>query len=127
MAMQHITAYKLLGFLVSNLNQLGCKATVIPRHLYFWNVQLGLYSPPVKIDYILENKQRSNLYYVAFSQSSATFYITTSQRPKYNSKIKLMIALAPVGFNGQLKNHIMRLISTIQLRFTISLTAEHAN
>jgi lysosomal acid lipase/cholesteryl ester hydrolase len=59
---------------------------------------MGVYDLPAVIDYILRHTGQKNLYYVGHSMGSTMFYVLMSSKPEYNTKIRHMVALAPVAF-----------------------------
>lgn len=50
------------------------------------------------IDYILKITGQKSLYYIGHSMGTTAFYVMTSVRPEYNSKVKAMAAMAPVVY-----------------------------
>ncbi|CAG9840502.1 unnamed protein product, partial [Diabrotica balteata] len=69
-----------------------------PNEKQFWNFsfhEIGVYDIPAVIDYILNVTHQSSLYYVGHSQGCTTVFVMGSERPEYNEKIKLAVALAP--------------------------------
>ncbi|XP_047996327.1 lipase 1-like [Leguminivora glycinivorella] len=71
------------------------------KHLDFWNFsfhEIGVYDLPAMIDYILQHTGEKKLQTIGHSQGTTTHYVLLSQRPEYNKKIELFIALAPVAF-----------------------------
>ena len=60
--------------------------------------EMGRYDVPAVIDHILHVTQQPALYYVGFSWGNQIFFISMSLKPEYNSKIRLMVALAPAVF-----------------------------
>jgi lysosomal acid lipase/cholesteryl ester hydrolase len=70
--------------------------------------EIGVYDLPAKIDYILETTEQEKVFYVGHSQGTTDFFVMGSERPEYNDKIALMIALAPIAFMGELPNPIIR-------------------
>jgi pimeloyl-ACP methyl ester carboxylesterase len=65
--------------------------------LYSWH-EMGVYDLPATIDYILHYTDQTDLYYVGHSMGTTMFYVLMSLKPEYNTKIRHMIALAPVAF-----------------------------
>ncbi|KAL1480798.1 hypothetical protein MTO96_050744 [Rhipicephalus appendiculatus] len=66
----------------------------------YWNFgldEVGLYDIPALVDYVLAWTGWSELFYVGFSQGNAAAWITLSEMPEYNAKIRLLLALAPIG------------------------------
>ncbi|ODM97066.1 Lipase 3 [Orchesella cincta] len=77
----------------------------------FWGYsfhEMGIYDLPANFDYILGLTGTDGLYYVGHSMGTTMFWICMSERPEYNSKIKLMSALAPIA-------HTEHMISPIRL------------
>lgn len=63
------------------------------------------------IDYILVVTGEKKLQYIGHSQGTTAFFVMSSERPEYNSKIQLMHALAPVAFMANVISPPVRLIS----------------
>lgn len=79
------------------------------RHKYFdpdsnpafWQFsfhEMGYYDLPAIIDAILEETNASNLTAIGHSQGNTMFYVLGSTRKEYNSKVNMLIALAPVAY-----------------------------
>lgn len=67
----------------------------------FWDFSfhnIGYYDIPATIDYILETTGQEKIFYIGHSQGTTAFFAMTSERPEYNEKVRLMVALAPVVF-----------------------------
>jgi len=47
------------------------------------------------IDFILKTTGRQQLHYVGYSMGTSLFFAMMSERPDYNEKISLMVALSP--------------------------------
>jgi pimeloyl-ACP methyl ester carboxylesterase len=60
--------------------------------------EMGIYDLPAMIDYVLNRTGQRNLRYVGFSMGTTMFFVLTSMKPEYNTRIQLMVALAPVTF-----------------------------
>ncbi|XP_025261798.1 lipase 3 isoform X2 [Camponotus floridanus] len=83
-----------------------------PTDRAFWNFsyhELGIYDLPAMIDYVLEMTGYEKIFYVGHSEGTTQFWVTASEKPEYNSKITLMIALAPAAFSGNLRGPITKL------------------
>ncbi|XP_055389231.1 lipase 3-like [Condylostylus longicornis] len=79
----------------------------------FWDFswhEMGIYDLPAMIDFILKVTRFKSLHYVGHSQGTTTFFVMASTRPKYNSKITSMHALAPVAYIGNLVSPILRIL-----------------
>ncbi|KOC69317.1 Lipase 3, partial [Habropoda laboriosa] len=86
--------------------------SILPTDRHFWNFsyhELGIYDLPAMIDYILDQTNCEQLFYIGHSQGSTQFWVTMTQRPNYNAKVKLMIGLAPVAFTGNIRGPITKL------------------
>ncbi|XP_061383984.1 lipase 1-like [Danaus plexippus] len=67
----------------------------------FWNFsfhELGYFDLPAFIDTVLNVTKATRLAAVGHSQGNTVFYVLGSTRPEYNSKVSIMIALAPICF-----------------------------
>ncbi|XP_076230782.1 gastric triacylglycerol lipase [Calliopsis andreniformis] len=81
-------------------------------HRKFWNFsyhELGVYDLPASIDYILAQTKYDKLFYIGHSQGTTQFWVMMSERPSYNSKISLMIALAPVAYTSHMRGLVTKL------------------
>ncbi|XP_072399743.1 lipase 3-like [Diabrotica undecimpunctata] len=86
----------------------------------FWDFsfhEIGMYDIPAVIDYILNATHQTSLYYVGHSQGCTTLFVMGSERPEYNNKIKLAIALAPAAVYKNFKQPwILWLLHNIPLK-----------
>ncbi|XP_045768703.1 lipase 1-like [Maniola jurtina] len=67
----------------------------------FWRYsfhEIGYYDLPAIIDTILKTTKAESLTYIGHSQGTTASYVLGSQRKEYNSKINVMISLAPVAY-----------------------------
>ncbi|VEN63335.1 unnamed protein product, partial [Callosobruchus maculatus] len=67
----------------------------------FWDFsyhELGYYDSPACVDYILDRTKAKTLSYIGHSQGTTQYFVMASTRPEYNSKVSIMVALAPVAF-----------------------------
>lgn len=60
------------------------------------------------IDHILKTTEQKQLFYVGHSQGTTVFFVMCSERPEYNQKIKLMVALAPVAYIRHVKSPLIK-------------------
>lgn len=67
---------------------------------------------PTMIDYILDTTGFEQLHYVGHSQGTTAFFVMASERPEYNDKIKMMHALAPIAFMGNIKGALPKTMAT---------------
>ncbi|XP_026324990.1 lipase 3-like [Hyposmocoma kahamanoa] len=79
---------------------------------FSWN-EIGRIDLPAMIDYILCVTNQPTLKYVGFSQGTTSFFVMASERPDYNDKISLMVALSPVVWMTHVKSPLLRLIAPI--------------
>ncbi len=61
---------------------------------------MGKYDIPASINYVLSVTGESSLSYVGHSMGCAVFFIAMTYHPELNSKIDVMVALAPATANG---------------------------
>ncbi|XP_047986194.1 lipase 3-like [Leguminivora glycinivorella] len=90
------------------------------RHQYlkqssakYWDIswhEIGYYDLPAMIDYTLNKTGQMKLRYIGYSQGSTCFLVMASERPAYNAKVSLMIALAPIGFLYNVKSPFARML-----------------
>lgn len=93
-----------------------------PKKKDFWDFswhQIGYYDLPAMIDYILGATGQSSLNYVGHSQGTTSFFIMTSLRPEYNSKIRAMHALAPVAFMSNMANPFFQVIAPLLSKVSV--------
>lgn len=77
--------------------------------MYFSYHELGIYDLPAMIDYILCATRYEKIFYVGHSEGTTQFWVTASEKPEYNSKIILMIGLAPAAFSGNIRGPVKKL------------------
>ncbi|XP_052747894.1 lipase 1-like [Galleria mellonella] len=80
----------------------------------FWKFswhEIGYYDLPAMIDYSLNVTNRRSLYYIGHSQGTTSFFVMGSERPEYNEKVTLMIALAPSAYLSHTKSRLMRVLA----------------
>lgn len=86
---------------------------------YSWH-QMGLYDLPEMIDYVLEYTGEESMFYIGHSQGTTDFYVMTSQKPEYNSKIRAMFSLAPIAYMNHLTSPLLRIMAlfdgTVEVR-----------
>ena len=73
-----------------------------------WN-EMGMYDLPANFDYVKEVTGKPDLYYIGHSMGTTMFFVCMATRPEYNSRIRLMNALAPVAYT----EHMISPISLI--------------
>nr|CAD7577877.1 unnamed protein product [Timema californicum] len=69
--------------------------------------EMGVHDTPAVIDYILGRALSTELYYIGHSLGASLFFIMTSEKPEYNSKVRAMIGLAPGAFLGNARSPIV--------------------
>jgi lysosomal acid lipase/cholesteryl ester hydrolase len=70
---------------------------------------MGVYDLPAVIDYVLARTKQQDMYYIGHSMGTTMFFVLTSLKPEYNTKIRLMVAFAPVVFMSDVKSDISKL------------------
>ena len=100
-------------------NARGCKHSrrhvrLKPSDAQFWDFswhEIGLYDLPAMIDFVLRKRNMKYLKYVGHSQGTTAFFVMVSEKPEYNAKISVMIALSPVAYMSKVRSPIVRLLS----------------
>ncbi|XP_060063494.1 gastric triacylglycerol lipase-like [Ylistrum balloti] len=67
---------------------------------------------PAVVDYIRGVTNVSRLYYIGHSQGTTTMFAQLSQDPEFAKKIKLFVALAPIGKLGHIKG-MLKLVADL--------------
>ncbi|XP_013198804.2 lipase 3 [Amyelois transitella] len=83
-----------------------------PSDAEFWDFswhEIGYYDLPAMIDYVLNYTSQKSLKYVGHSQGTTSFFVMSSERPEYNDKVGLMVALSPVAYMSHAKSPFIRL------------------
>lgn len=71
----------------------------------FWNFgpfEYGYYDVAAMLNYILKTTSREKLHYIGHSMGTMAFFMLTSERPEFNSKIMSANILAPQMFAGDI-------------------------
>ncbi|KAL3309628.1 hypothetical protein Ciccas_011824, partial [Cichlidogyrus casuarinus] len=79
------------------------------KTLNFWEFswdEMVYYDLPAMIDYILNRTAVEQIYYVGHSQGTEIFFAHMNQFPESQSRIKAMVALAPVAYLGNVESPI---------------------
>jgi predicted alpha/beta hydrolase len=71
--------------------------------------ELGIYDLPAMIDYISQTTGHERIFYVGHSEGTTQFWVMASEKPEYNSRIILMIGLAPAAFSGNIRGPVKKL------------------
>lgn len=69
----------------------------------FWDFSFeesALHDYPASIDYILNQTQAEQIYFIGYSMGTTQYLILLSERPEYNDKIKMGFLLGPTAFGG---------------------------
>lgn len=75
----------------------------------FWRFswdEMGRYDMPAVIDYILNTTNSRQICYVGHSMGTTMFWVMMHYHPKYNDKIRVMQALAPIAKVSHMKSPI---------------------
>ncbi|XP_025837274.1 lipase 3-like [Agrilus planipennis] len=84
----------------------------------FWDFswhEIGFYDLPAMIDYTLETTNNEKLFYVGHSQGTTAFYVMTSIKPEYNTKIRAQFSMAPVAYMNHIFSPFVRIFSFIRI------------
>lgn len=82
----------------------------------YWNFschEIGYYDLPAMIDHVVKVSDSEKVFYVGYSQGTTVYFIMTSTRPEYNSKIALMIAITPANLWKRLRNPLLRIVQSL--------------
>lgn len=71
--------------------------------------ELGIYDLPAMVDHVLQTTGHDRIFYGGHSEGTTQFLVMTSEKPEYNSKIALMIGLAPAAFMGNIRGPVRAL------------------
>ncbi|KAJ4436515.1 hypothetical protein ANN_16546 [Periplaneta americana] len=85
-----------------------------PNDKEFWNYswhEMGVYDVPAMVDHALNVSRQRSLYYIGHSMGGTDFYVYASTYPAYNSKIRLMVGLAPASYSYNTSNPLFRISS----------------
>ncbi|CAH1107270.1 unnamed protein product [Psylliodes chrysocephalus] len=88
--------------------------TLSPKQKEFWQFswhEIGVYDIPAVIDHILNITNETRINYIGHSQGCTSAFVMGSERPEYNDKIKLMIALSPAAFYKHMKHDMLKMAS----------------
>ncbi|KAL0869543.1 hypothetical protein ABMA27_005810 [Loxostege sticticalis] len=80
----------------------------------FWDFswhEIGCYDLPAMIDYALNTTEQTSLKYIGHSQGTTSFFVMASEKPEYNEKISLMVALSPVAFMTHVTAPFIKLLA----------------
>lgn len=75
--------------------------------------EIGVIDIPGMIDYVLLTTGQKQLFYIGHSQGTTAFFVMCSERPEYNAKIKMMHALAPVGYMNHAVSPVLRAVELV--------------
>ncbi|XP_057375196.1 lipase 3-like [Daphnia carinata] len=87
-----------------------------PSQEAFWNFswdEMGKYDIPAVIQFILARNGRPEmkLIYIGYSMGASMFFVAMVAHPELNSKIELMIALAPAASLANIASPVLRAIA----------------
>nr|CAH0101930.1 unnamed protein product [Daphnia galeata] len=88
--------------------------TLNPKQAQFWKFswdEIGNYDIPSIINYILKETGQSKLSYIGHSLGCGVFFIAMVKHPELNSKIDIMIALAPLSSFAHFTTPLFRILT----------------
>jgi len=80
----------------------------------FWNFstqEIGCHDLPNSIDHVLKISGYAKLIHLGYSQGTIAFYTMMSEKPQYNSKVKLHISFSPAPFLCHIKHAFIKLLA----------------
>lgn len=75
---------------------------------------------PAFIDYILHVTKQEKLFYIGHSQGTGSFFILNSEKPEYNTKIRLMVGLGPVAYLGHAQTPVIHFFAHYQSEIQVT-------
>ncbi|KAF2889576.1 hypothetical protein ILUMI_16597, partial [Ignelater luminosus] len=82
------------------------------KEFWDWSFQdIGSYDLPAFVDYILHATKHENLFYIGHSQGTINFFLLNSEKPEYNKKFRLMVALGPAAYFANPRTPLIRFLS----------------
>ncbi|XP_077529587.1 lipase member K-like [Haemaphysalis longicornis] len=104
-------SHQSLGYLLADAGYdvwLGnCRGTPYSRHVryhdgeaQYWDYRLdevAIFDLPALVDHVLSRSGSVQLFLIGFSQGNTAAWAMLADRPEYNTKVRLLIALAPVA------------------------------
>ncbi|EFX82413.1 hypothetical protein DAPPUDRAFT_223831 [Daphnia pulex] len=90
--------------------------TLNPSETEFWKFswdEIGNYDLPAVINYILKTTGQSKLSYIGHSLGCGTFFIAMVKHPELNSKIDIMVALAPLSSFAHFTTALFRFLAPL--------------
>ncbi|CAD0199427.1 unnamed protein product [Chrysodeixis includens] len=88
--------------------------SISPEDPKFWEFsfdEIGRNDLPAMIDFVLETTGEEQLAYIGHSQGTTSFFVMCSEKPEYNQKISIMIALAPLAGMSHAKSPLARILA----------------
>ncbi|XP_026725681.1 lipase 3-like [Trichoplusia ni] len=88
--------------------------SISPEDSKFWEFswnEIGVNDLPAMIDFVLETTSEKQLAYIGHSQGTTSFFVMCSEKPEYNQKISIMIALAPIAAIPNAKSPLARILA----------------
>lgn len=71
---------------------------------------MGIHDLPFTINYVLEQTNKRDLFYVGISQGTTAMYALTSIMPEFNAKIKSYVHMCPIAFMSHAKFPVLKII-----------------
>lgn len=85
------------------------KQSTINITLPSWH-EIGASDLPAIIDHILKVTGQKQLFYIGHSQGTTVFFVLASERPEYNNRIRLMLALSPIAYVSHMVSPVFNLV-----------------
>jgi len=93
---------------------------------FTWD-EMGRYDIPAELNYVIEKTGRQQLIYIGHSMGTTMFWVAMETQPQLNSRIELMIGLAPVASVARMKSPIRLLTPYFrQLEVLFKVLGTHA-
>ncbi|XP_014251251.1 lipase 3-like [Cimex lectularius] len=76
---------------------------------FSWH-EMGVYDLPAEIDYVISHTNQSKIFYTGHSMGTTMMFVLLSEKPEYNSKIRLFVALSPVAYMSHMRSLVFRIV-----------------
>ncbi|KAH8368276.1 hypothetical protein KR084_009253 [Drosophila pseudotakahashii] len=90
----------------------------------FWDFsfhEIGIYDIPAAIDLILRQTSQPSIQYIGHSQGSTVFFVMSSAKPEYATKVKLMQSLSPTVFMQGARSPLLKFMGLFKGGFKMLL------
>lgn len=90
----------------------------------FWEYsfhEVGKYDLPATIDYVRYHTGEAQVFFIAHSTSTTSFFVMCSERPEYNDYIRAHFSLAPAAHMKNHRNPILYFLAQFSNTWHVSI------